>query len=201
MEMKKVNGYWFPLSDTQCHPRMGECADADLAIEHILGLKKVCVQAGGNVGVWASYLAKTFEKVWTFEPDFENYHCLLKNIPPNVVHFFAGLGHKQSLIGLDRTPDNCGAHQTILAGGNIPLMTIDDLDLEHCDLICLDIEGMEPLALEGAKETIKRFKPVLMIEDKDISRRYGFRRGWTEREILGYRVAGHAHNDVILVPE
>lgn len=203
MEMRKVDGFWFPAADKHCaEASLREAADLDQAISKVLGLRKVCVQAGGNCGVFAAHLAKTFEQVWTFEPDLENYRCLIKNIPSNVIHFNAGLGHNRTLIDLDRSPDNYGAHQTVLtSNGSIPLMTIDELELEHCGLIQLDIEGFEPLALEGAKETIKRFKPILMLEDKEQSRRYGFRRGWPEREIPGYSVVDRVHNDVILAPE
>ena len=198
--MKQVGGFWFPAEDKHCaEASQRERIDLDMALKYVAN-KKVCIQAGGNCGVWATYLAARFEEVWTFEPDFENYLCLMKNIPANVNHFLAALGHKQATVGLDRTPKNCGAHQTNLAGGVIPMMTIDGLELDGCDFIQLDVEGMEPLILEGAQQTIDKFKPVLMIEDKDISRRYGYRQGWTETKISGYRIADRIHNDVILVP-
>jgi hypothetical protein len=38
------------------------------------------------------------------------------------------------------------------------------LKLDHCDLIQLDIEGYEMFALRGAKETIKKFHPLICIE-------------------------------------
>lgn len=80
------------------------------------------------------------------------------------------------------------------------MVTIDSLDLPGCDLIVLDTEGTEPLAIDGAMQTIEKFKPVLMIEDRDISRHYGYREGWW-KEIKGYKLADRAHRDVILVHE
>lgn len=48
---------------------------------------------------------------------------------------------------------------------------IDGLGLERLDLMKLDLEGMEAEALDGARETIERCKPILFIEviksDKD----------------------------------
>jgi hypothetical protein len=48
---------------------------------------------------------------------------------------------------------------------------IDGLGLQRLDLLKLDLEGMEAEALDGARETIERCKPVLFIEviksDKD----------------------------------
>jgi FkbM family methyltransferase len=43
-------------------------------------------------------------------------------------------------------------------------LTIDGLNLPRLDFLKLDIEGMEPKALRGARETIKRCKPVIQVE-------------------------------------
>jgi FkbM family methyltransferase len=46
----------------------------------------------------------------------------------------------------------------------VPMTTIDALSLQRLDFFKLDIEGMEIEALEGARETIVRCRPVLHIE-------------------------------------
>ena len=49
----------------------------------------------------------------------------------------------------------------------VPLTTIDklvtELKLERVDYIKLDIEGAEPRALAGAKETLAKYKPRISI--------------------------------------
>ena len=49
----------------------------------------------------------------------------------------------------------------------MPTSTIDDIvarnDVPRLDFIKMDIEGSEPAALEGARETILRFRPKLAI--------------------------------------
>lgn len=45
----------------------------------------------------------------------------------------------------------------------IPVMKIDDMGLEHVDIITIDIEGSEYEALQGAKELILRDKPILFV--------------------------------------
>jgi hypothetical protein len=65
-------------------------------------------------------------------------------------------------------------------------------------MMILDIEGMEPLAVAGAKQTLEKFKPVLQIEDRGHSSRYGFQEGWTE-QLPGYE-AKHLKRDTLLVP-
>jgi FkbM family methyltransferase len=46
----------------------------------------------------------------------------------------------------------------------VPMISIDSLNLERLDFFKLDVEGMEIEALEGARETIERCKPVLLVE-------------------------------------
>lgn len=46
----------------------------------------------------------------------------------------------------------------------VDVARLDDFDLRHCDLLKIDIEGAEYLALSGARETISRLRPVIMSE-------------------------------------
>ena len=46
----------------------------------------------------------------------------------------------------------------------VDLITIDSLNLENVSLIQIDVESMENAVLDGAKETILRNKPVILIE-------------------------------------
>ena len=48
----------------------------------------------------------------------------------------------------------------------IKSIKIDDLNLSELDFVKLDIEGMEVEALKGGLETIKKFKPSMLIEHK-----------------------------------
>jgi FkbM family methyltransferase len=43
-------------------------------------------------------------------------------------------------------------------------MTLDELNLPRLDFIKIDIEGMEMEALAGARETIRKYRPILLIE-------------------------------------
>ena len=46
----------------------------------------------------------------------------------------------------------------------VDVIRLDDIGLTRCDLIKIDIEGAEPLALAGAIETIKRLRPIILSE-------------------------------------
>src|SRR5690606_31779742 len=92
----------------------------------------------------------------------------------NVVFTQAALGSGASFIAMDRWcgPQNPGANR-VMAGGTIPVMSLDSLQLKDVDLIQLDIEGYEMNALEGASNTIDRCRPVVCLELRDHSHHYG----------------------------
>ncbi len=158
----------------------------------------VAIQAGGNCGIWPKAMGEKFRVVYTFEPDPINFRCLCANAPgENIFKYNASLGDKHVTTSLKLRPDNVGAHQ-VDGAGDIPMLRIDDFALSACDLIYLDIEGFEFEALLGADETIKRFKPVIVVEDKGVSGPVGMVTSWLVRD-MGYRIAEQVSKDVILV--
>lgn len=176
--------------------------DLEIAYRHCAKFD-VAVQAGGNCGIWPAAMGHKFKSVYTFEPDPVNFRCLCANAPAeNVFKFNAALGLRNCTVGLDRRPENVGAHQ-VDGDGNIPTLRIDALGLHACDLIYLDIEGYELMALQGAGTTISACHPVVVIEDKGCSERYGIAIGETEKWMIerhGYRVAERVRRDVVMVP-
>ena len=130
--------------------------------------RDVVVQAGGNCGLYPRLLSNIFQVVYTFEPDPLNFYCLTRNCQKdNIVKYQAALGSDHSSISVHRhTQENVGMHQvTKNQDGFLMQLKIDDLDLRYCDLICLDIEGYEINALNGATETLKKFKPTVVVEN------------------------------------
>jgi len=47
------------------------------------------------------------------------------------------------------------------------MITIDELNLDGCDFIKIDVEGFEWGVLLGAIETIKKYKPIIFYEYAD----------------------------------
>lgn len=198
---RKINDFWVPEKDRGCSEVVfSSLHDVDPAIS-LCEKKEICVQAGGNFGVWPAYLSKIFKTVYTFEPDALNFACMCRNIGDiqNILKFQAALGDKKGGIDLSRRPENAGAH-FISGAGIIPTLTIDSLDLQGCDLIVLDIEGYELKALMGAETTIQSFCPVIHIEDKGLSLKYGSPMGGAEVWLsqFGYKVQDRRGRDVIL---
>ena len=116
--------------------------------------------------MWPHKLAQEFEQVYTFEPNPELFHCLCHNCPDlNVVKLNAALGNERRRISVS-DPDkewNYGSYYVHL-DGNIPTLRIDDLALDECDFIMLDIEGYEMQAILGAEDTIRKCHPAIVVE-------------------------------------
>lgn len=130
---------------------------------------KTLVQAGGNCGLTVYPFCEIFENVYTFEPDATNFFCLNLNLDFENVHKYqACLGYEKKLISLENkftfhNGDN-GAFNVSKKAGHIPVLRLDDFNLESCDLIMLDVEGYEQEAVKGAIQTIEKHKPVLCLE-------------------------------------
>jgi hypothetical protein len=105
------------------------------------------------------------------------------------------------MVDLDITPENTGAtHVRQGAAGSIPMRRLDDYRLNDVDFIKVDVEGYERLVLEGARETLVRCKPMVIVEQKEFGLRYGDQR-YAAAELLmslGAVVVEQVVQDLIL---
>lgn len=173
------------------------------------GAQRAAVQAGGNLGIFAKWLAARFEWVYTFEPDPALFAAMMHNAPEsNIVRL-------QAAVGLDRSPVamKCARRDTsgravheglthVNGAGPFPTMRIDDLGLPWCDLIYLDVEGWEFFALQGAYKTIRRCRPIIAVE---VNRNIAFAGQNADdlRRLIGSHGYEHActmHSDEIYRP-
>jgi len=129
--------------------------------------KGVIIQAGGACGVYADYYSKRFGKVWTFEPDPDNFHCLKENTK-NIIAFNCALGENLGMVTIHNDRKNFGATHIVKKEGPIRVLTIDSMSV-YPDVIHLDVEGYETNILKGAEQVIKKCSPMLVLEtvDKD----------------------------------
>lgn len=134
------------------------------------------VHAGTFFGDMVPTFAKACPKtLYAFEPVLENY-VLAKlgveaNSLDNVVLTNAGLGTEimpaRIDIGGEDGEHRGGSSKIALAGQATALTRIDALGLDDLSLLQLDVEGFELHALNGARETVDRCSPVILVEDND----------------------------------
>lgn len=198
----RTEWYW-PNHDEKLIQVNDWVRDADIALKHTTK-RSLVIQAGGACGVWPVYFSKHFKQVVTFEPVKSNIECLKKNIEgyENISFFPCALSSDGKPMRLDlddSEKNNCGAYHYSSTGVRVPSMRIDDIKIKDCALICLDLEGMEYDALVGASETIEKFSPVIMIEEKPLPYMdqgdHLFARQYLES--LGYKQVDSIHRDLV----
>lgn len=200
----KHGEWWWPLSDIDARPVIERDCEAAIKalLPHIAG-RDLIVQAGANVGLYPVALAVYFKSVITAEPEPTNFECLKRNshgrdpksrITALYAAFGETLGECQPLVLEAR---NCGAHMVTYGKGEIPVWTIDELELTACNAIWLDLEGSELFALRGAGQTVAKFSPTIAVEDKGLHRHFNIPDGelqaWFRER--GYEQVARIGND------
>lgn len=167
------------------------------ATEH----RRTALDCGAHVGAWSKEIASHFEEVHSFEPSPANFECLkantkgLENVTlHNVAVGEGGTGSLHPPVN----PGNSGAGW-VVEGNDFEIIKLDSLNLQDVDFIKMDIEGFEPAALRGAEETIKRWRPVVLVEQKAITARYGedHMLAGIILERWGYKLFAKVNNDYI----
>jgi FkbM family methyltransferase len=124
------------------------------------------VDIGAHVGLWSMNLAPRFQFVYAFEPVSAHRECFARNVPfGNVIVEACALGETEGQVSIYSVPDSSG-NSRVIGDGDIPLCTLDSYELTEVDLIKVDCEGYELMALKGAVETIKQWKPAICVEQK-----------------------------------
>lgn len=193
-------GLWCPDVHTDLDVYVARADALMEAVRYAKG-KDVVVQAGGHIGIVPALLAKHFRAVYTFEPEHENFTCLVRNTE-GLPHVYAARGAVDDVrvtVGLALHSKNSGGH-SVKGMGPIPAYRIDDMGLPACDAIFLDIEGNEMHALRGALDTIDDYHPLLVVEENKKCHGKGFHFGDIEKMLapFGYRVTDRIGEDLVL---
>jgi FkbM family methyltransferase len=135
----------------------------------------IAVQAGGHQGFYPRMLAEKFGLVYTFEPDPMNFYCLTQNCDKlNILKMQAALGPSAGEAHLEVTHTS-GQHRIndgeqkvypldVVGAFRVPMLSIDSLNLRDCGLLFIDTENYELPVLLGAMQTIRKFKPLIIVE-------------------------------------
>jgi FkbM family methyltransferase len=149
--------------------------------------------------------------IWAFEPEPENYRCaavtILINDLKNVNLVNAGLGEATGVGELVIRDDNGTAlgelshirkhsGQKLLNATPVKIVAIDDVIAKDrkITVLHLDVEGYEQQALTGALGTIRRHRPILILESLPSQE-------WFIKNLepLGYRIDQKIEHNTLLV--
>ena len=138
------------------------------SLQHVKN-KRTALDIGANVGLWSRDLVKYFDQVIAFEPVAMFRECLEKNVTAsNISVESVALGDSEGQVRMIITEGNTGHTHVDPAStnGDTRIIQLDSLNLQNVDYIKIDCEGFEYRVLQGAKETIQRCRPVVVIEQK-----------------------------------
>jgi FkbM family methyltransferase len=151
-------------------------------LSRLLSPGQTVVDGGANIGTHTVPLAKVVGsqgRVYAFEPQRLVFQQLAGNLALNqLVNVFAfqkGLSNRRDTMHVDapKFPGNYGSVRLCVEDAQtleeVSVMRLDDLALDACHLIKLDVENMEYVAIDGANATIRRHRPVLYVENHDLS--------------------------------
>ncbi len=128
--------------------------------------RRRAIDIGAHVGLWSRWLVSEFNWVDAFEPIPEHAKLFRRNIDGSnwTLHEMA-LGAHEGLVGMKSFVSDTGrAH--VCAGEDVKLQRLDNYGFSDVDLIKIDVEGYELPVVIGAEQTLKRNKPIVIIEQR-----------------------------------
>jgi len=187
MNKKFVYGWWIPKEDQHFEnyfsqsiqvgdKRLYQPQHIDRCFHHIKNRKNTAIDIGGHCGFWSFYLGKNFKKVYAFEPVEIFRECFKKNISDENVELLPiALGNENSFVSMNVLLEDTG--RTHISSKKdqlnlVELKKLDDYEYNNIDFIKIDVEGFENQVVLGAKETLIRNKPIIIVEQKDFANGY-----------------------------
>lgn len=191
--MIQFDHWWFPDGERHIPSWMaeaGRCVDGRLSYQYhkyeiALGLCqqwRIAVDVGAHVGLWSYWMARDFRTVEAFEPVAINQDCWRRNLHgrQNAYLHPCALGRTPGYVSMQTTP-KCSGWSYVdpdALSDDIERRSLDSYQLAGVTLLKIDCEGYEIFVLEGARATLLRDRPVVIVEQKGNATRYG--RGATD---------------------
>lgn len=158
--------------------------------------RSVAVDVGAHVGLWTYWMARDFGHVIAFEPHPTHRLCFHQNMLDrmNVSLYPYALGAEERRVSLETGASSSGDTR-VVPGEEVQMTTLDSFELPILDFLKIDCEGYELRVLEGAIQTLRRCRPVVVVEQKP---GHGERYGYEDRAAVAFLEAiGATHRTTI----
>jgi FkbM family methyltransferase len=139
----------------------------------------IMLDIGANIGDYSRVACLIFRNVVAFEPNPSLVQKLRAELPGNVTVFDTALSdapgrsalyvpvrNGQPVTGLASLDPHLH-HLGIAEEITVDIRTLDSFGLSDIDLIKIDVEGLEESVLKGARDTLRRNTPSLIVEIED----------------------------------
>lgn len=163
---------------------------------------KIALDIGANKGVYTHTLSKLCRAVQAFEPHPKMYPLLTRALPANatahhvalsdtdgtaelVIPSYNKAGFTNQGASLDPNKKNAPFGFETVA---VQTRTLDSYNFTNVGFIKIDVEGFEAAVVRGALGTIRREKPVLMIEIEEWHRKRPIEECLREMDVLNAEV-------------
>ena len=183
-------GWKFPDFETHLPRMLKKSVDKGLPAEYQVAVRRrsielcnnrtLALDIGANVGLWSRDFVQSFKRVIAFEPVALFRECLEHNVQgTNFEVQPIALGDQDTQGTMIITEDNSGHSHldpATMGSGNVKVVRLDTLNFDDVSYIKIDCEGYEYRILQGAEQTIRRCRPVIVIEQKPhdaYSKQYG----------------------------
>ena len=146
---------------------------------HLLGLlvrpDGIAIDIGAHRGVYTHVLSKLTPRVEAFEPNPAVFLMLRRTLPSKARAHPVALSDREGKADL-LVPCDGGKYSDQRATLNprsadaevrpvrVTMRTLDSYGFENIGFIKIDVEGLEQAVLRGARETLARERPVLLVE-------------------------------------
>lgn len=167
-------------------------------LQYFADSERNSVDVGANKGVYTWFLRNCSRKVYAFEPNPKLYRLLKRIEGGNVAVAPVALSDAsgQAVFRLPRRrgrySNQAGTLRTVNLEEDFEEFTVDtrrldDLALGDIGFIKIDVEGFEQQVLDGARQTIARDRPVLLIELEERFTGQPIESSVARVESMGYR--------------
>ncbi|MGK7894542.1 MAG: FkbM family methyltransferase [Xenococcus sp. (in: cyanobacteria)] len=140
----------------------------------------IVIDVGANIGCTSILFGELAKQVFSFEPSPTTFNLLQKNIKQseleNITLLNYALGSRETVSEITYAKSNRSggfiSNKTTIITGHITEKIkvkklddiIHDLNITKLNFIKIDVEGFEKEVIEGAKKTIDKFKPIIVLE-------------------------------------
>jgi FkbM family methyltransferase len=229
--MKQYQGIWMPTEEQELVMWMGrngqlvngkgtyQYAKIEAALHHCKSFRR-CIEQGSHIGLWTMHLDKRFDRVECFEPVARLRECWLLNVDyDSNKHSLneCALGKEFSRVSMlsntyasgDSYLSDAVSRRTIdghtaTKSDDVEMLTIDSFGYIDVDFIKLDAEGYEENIARGAENTIRQWRPTIIVEQKrDMATKFGLQpKGAIQylEQAHNYRVVQELAGDYVMVP-